>query len=73
MLAHRDFDLATGNSAKPVEDATIEKVRAAINALADILNALSQHYLKATTLFHFTDAAGGAVSLIQALRRHPKE
>ena len=73
MLAHRDLDLAIGNSAKPVEDATIEKVRAAINALADILNALSQHYLKTTALFHFTDAPGGAVSLIQALQRRPKE
>jgi len=73
LLAHRDLDLAMGNGANPVEEATIKKVRGAINALADILNALSQHYLKTAALFHFTNAPGGAVSLIQALQRRPKE
>jgi len=72
-LAHRDLDLAINNSPQPVQDATIEKVRAATNALADILNAVSEHYLNERALFHFTDAPGGAVSLIQALQRRPKE
>ena len=69
MLAHRDLDLAIGNSAKPMEDATIEKIRTAINALANILNALSEHYFNEKTLFHFAHGPGGAVSLIQALGR----
>ena len=72
LLAHRDLELAMGNSAKPVEDATIEKVKAAINALADILNALSLHYLSAATLFHFTEGPGGAAALLQVLKRAKK-
>jgi hypothetical protein len=69
LLAHRDLDLAMGDSATAVEEATIEKVKTAIGALADILNALSQHYLNATTLFHFTEGPGGAAALLQALQR----
>jgi len=69
-LAHRDLDLAIDKNAKAVEDATIEKVRAAINALADILNALSDHYLNERTVFNFTTSKGAAASLIAALRRH---
>jgi len=67
QIAHRDFQLALSKDAEPLPDATIEKVKNAIAALGDILNALTQHYLNSTTLFEFDGVPGGAPSLLKVL------
>ena len=67
-IAHRDLQLALSKDAKPLPDATIEKVKKAIFALGAILNSLTQHYLNSTTLFEFDGVPGGAPSLLNVLQ-----
>jgi hypothetical protein len=68
QLAHSDLDLALGSSVQPLETATVEKMKAAITALADVLNALSQDYVDSTTLFELTDEPGGARALVRVVK-----
>ena len=67
-IAHRDLQLALSKDAEPLPDATIEKVKKAVVALGAILNSLTQHYLKYTTLFEFDGVPGGAPSLLKVLQ-----
>lgn len=66
-LAHRDLDLALGQPAKPLAPASRIAVKQALSAIVDVLNAVSAHYLDATTVF---DWPGGndSVALLFAIR-----
>ena len=65
-IAHRDLVLSLGEHAEPLASATRVKVNAALRAIGDVLNAVEQHYLQATTLFEplYT---GGAVALLHVI------
>ena len=66
-FAHRDLYLSLGLASEPLEVATREKVQASINALAELLNLVSNHYLGRTTAFEITGNLGGALTLIRIL------
>lgn len=66
-IAHRDLHLALGQGANPLEPASREKVKEALEALVEVLNAISAHYHDSTTFFDLKDGAGGAVSLLFVL------
>ena len=67
-LAHRDLDLALGQSVQPLSPASRSAVKGAINALEELLNAVSLHYLDSTTFFHLGPGGENAVSLLYLLR-----
>lgn len=66
-IAHRDLHLALGQNAAPLVPASREKVKEALKALTDVLNAISAHYCDSTTIFDLKDGSGGAVSLLYVL------
>jgi hypothetical protein len=66
-IAHRDLDLAISTGAEPLKPATREKVKAACDRIADVLNALSLHYMETTTFFDTPDPPGGATALLYVL------
>jgi hypothetical protein len=67
-LAHRDLDLALGQSVQPLADASRASVKAALNALDEMLNSVSGHYLDSTTMFDLGPSSKDAVSLLYLLR-----
>lgn len=67
-LAHRDLDLALGQSVQPLAPASRAAVKASLAALEELLNAVSLHYLDSTTLFHLGPGGDDAVSLLYLLR-----
>ena len=66
-IAHRDLHLALGLGAAPLEPASREKVKEALDALVEVLNAISTHYHGSTTFFDLDDGSGGAESLLYVL------
>lgn len=66
-IAHRDLDLATNQSAKPLEGASRKQVNQVLKAIADILHAVEDHYTQSETFFEGMYPAGGAVSLLHVL------
>lgn len=66
-IAHRDLHLALGLGAAPLEPASREKVKEALEALVEVLNAISAHYHDSTTFFDLDDGSGGAESLLYVL------
>lgn len=64
-IAHSDLDLSVSDTAKPLEFASYEKVNVALQALADLLNAVSSHYLQSTSFFD--EPCGEALSLLHVL------
>jgi hypothetical protein len=66
-IAHRDLDLAFGKGAKPLAEASREKVKVALKALSDALNVVAQHYLDTTTIFDLDRGLGGAENLVGVL------
>jgi hypothetical protein len=67
-LAHRDLDLALGQSVQPIAPASRAAVKASLTALEELLNAVSRHYLDSTTLFDLGPGGEDAVSLLYLLR-----
>lgn len=67
-LAHRDLDLALGQSVQPLASASRVAVKASLVALEELLNAVSLHYLDSTTLFDLVPGGEDAVSLLYLLR-----
>jgi hypothetical protein len=67
-LAHRDLDLALGQSVQPLAPASRAAVKAALSALTGVLNCVSKHYLDSTTMFDFGRENGDALSLLYILR-----
>lgn len=66
-LAHRDLDLALNETAKPLEAATVEKTKAALKAMADVLNAVELHYSQSETAYDFASPLNGALTLLYVL------
>lgn len=66
-IAHRDLNLALENGAIPLSPASREKVKLALNAIVDVLNAVTQPYMDSTNFFDVGGHAGGAVSLIYVI------
>lgn len=50
-IAHSDLLLHISDDAEPLEFASRKRVSEALEALADVLHVLSQHYLNSTTFF----------------------
>ena len=67
-LAHRDLDLALGQSVQPFAPASRAAVKASLTALEELLNAVSLHYLDSTTIFDLGPGGADAVSLLYLLR-----
>ncbi len=67
-LAHRDLDIALGQSVQPLAAASRQSVKAALNALDEMLNSVSGHYLGSTTMFDLGPSGEDAVSLLYLLR-----
>lgn len=69
-LAHRDLMLALNRPTEPLAAASRIHVNSALSALGEVLNFLSDHYLKSTTAFEYAaePTAGGASTLLYYLR-----
>jgi hypothetical protein len=66
-IAHRDLDLALGNNAEPLAAVSREKVKKALQALTDILDAVSMNYLDSSTMFDMGANHGGGELLLRVL------
>jgi hypothetical protein len=66
-IAHRDLDLATNETAKPLEAASRKQVSQVLKTIADVLHAVEDHYTQSETFFQGMYPAGGAVSLLHVL------
>jgi hypothetical protein len=66
-IAHRDLKLALEQHTEPLAEGSRADVKAALKALADVLNAIDGHYFQSETRFDLGGALGGAVSLLHAL------
>ena len=66
-IAHRDKLLVLGESAKPLEIATREKVKEALTSIAAVLNSISLDYFESTTYFEGMGNDKGALSLLYVL------
>lgn len=75
-IAHRDFRLAMKMGAEPLLPVSRAMVREALNSLADVLNAVSAHYLDSTTAYDHFISTNGAEQLLyvidDGLREHEK-
>jgi hypothetical protein len=66
-IAHRDLDLALERPSQPLAPASRVQVRSALDRIADVMNAVSQHYLDSETHFESTLHPGGGASLLYLL------
>jgi hypothetical protein len=66
-IAHSDLSLAVDPHPTPLEPASREKVKIALNALVDVLNAVSQHYMDTSNVFDLPGYHGDAGSLLYVL------
>jgi hypothetical protein len=66
-IAHRDLKLALEQHTEPLAEGSRADVKAALKALAYVLNALDGHYFQSETRFDLGGPLGGAVSLLHAL------
>lgn len=57
-IAHSDLDLSVSDTAKPLEFASHQCVHEALEALVNVLNAVSLHYLETTNFFDIADGDG---------------
>jgi hypothetical protein len=66
-IAHRDLKLSVEKGAAPLKPASRDKMKRAIQAIADVLNAVSLHYSESTTVFDIGGLPGGASTLLYVL------
>ncbi|WP_148294394.1 hypothetical protein [Azospirillum sp. B506] len=66
-LAHRDLDLSLERAATPLEPVDRTMVKAALKAVADVMNAVSGHYEDSETAFHLGISHSGAEALLYVL------
>jgi len=66
-IAHRDLKLALEQSTTPLAGGSRLKVKAALEAVASVLNAIGSHYLESETHFDLDVPNGGALSLLYVL------
>ncbi len=63
-IAHRDLNLALDEGIEPLQPASRATVREALDALSDVLNAVTQHFEDSTTSFEGVGNRRGAHSLL---------
>lgn len=66
-IAHHDLDLAFGTGADPLLPASREGVKAALSAIAKVLDTVSSHFANGTTFFGAGANSGDAHSLLYVL------
>jgi hypothetical protein len=66
-IAHRDLDIAQERSATELAIASRKRIKDAIGAIAAVLNAVSNHFLKSETRFDLSATHGGSVPLLYVL------
>jgi len=67
-IAHKDLGLVLKTGAKPLKLASRAKVKEALSSIADVMNAISSHYMDSTTMYEGVGGtSGGAVSLLYVL------
>jgi len=66
-IAHRDLKLAIEDSIEPLEAASRDRVRQALEGLLEVLNAITMHYSSSETVFETPTMPGGAISLLYHL------
>jgi len=66
-LAHIDLDYGLDRSVNPLQNGSRADVRMALEALANVMNAISIHYLDSTTSFDVGPARHGEWSLLRVL------
>lgn len=66
-IAHRDLALALSQGAQPLKEASRLKVKDALKAIEDVLNAVSGHYMDETSIFSLSQSHSGSVSLLHVL------
>lgn len=66
-FAHHDLAWATGTSVIPLETVNKDKFNEALNALANVINAIEGHYFKNFTSFEHIAGNGGAATLLYVL------
>lgn len=71
-IAHNDLDIALERSANALADGSRLKVKEALKAIADVMNAIDFHYFHSETRFDLGGTLGGSMSLLYALRRSKK-
>jgi hypothetical protein len=71
-IAHNDLDIALERSTTPLADASRQKVKEALKAIVDVMNAVDFHYFHSETRYDLGGTLGGAMSLIYALHRGAK-
>ena len=64
-IAHNALDLALGVQNEPLPNLTRENITRAIASSAEVLNAVSFHFLKSTTQFGVVSNPGGALALLR--------
>lgn len=67
-LAHRNLQLALGDRAQALAPASRADIKAALKAVAEVLNAISAHYLDSTTGFYIGRDGGDALGLLYTIR-----
>nr|WP_233475441.1 hypothetical protein [Bradyrhizobium brasilense] len=66
-IGHLDLALATGAPAAPLAEASRKQVNDALNAIADVMNALDAHYFDSETAYDRPVRINGAMELLFVL------
>lgn len=66
-IAHKDLQLALKTGAEPLKPASRAQVEEVLASISDVLNALSNQYMKSTVMFEGMGGANGALSLLYVL------
>ncbi|MGB7295704.1 MAG: hypothetical protein WBC70_08960 [Candidatus Aminicenantales bacterium] len=66
-IAHRDLNLALEKEIVPLKPASRKKIKEALNSIAEVLNAVSQHYTDSEMTFDIGEDPEGAVSLLYVI------
>lgn len=67
QIAHRDLALALHISAKPLKPANRKKVKEVLQAIVDVMSAISEHYMSSQLKFDIRDLSHGAVNLLYVI------
>ena len=66
-IAHKDLGLALKSSSRLLTPGSRSQVTAALQAIADVLNYLENHYCGARVMYEMADSVRGAKSLLHYL------
>ncbi|WP_429032444.1 hypothetical protein [Bradyrhizobium sp. I1.14.4] len=66
-IGHKDLKLAIGEPAKPLADASRKRVKDALKAIADVMDAVEGQYFDSQTGYDLATRYNGAVALLYVL------